>query len=141
MLQRVPRDILCHARILQRVKMTMGQLTYSVSSNSTVEQTMASEFHAYWIDSVGVYYFQWEWSSSLPEEIIKLLNEHEMVASATHKHAEPIDNLSEAGRRAVFMIDSLLPKVAQIAVEVFEQQGFKYVPSHQWEELVRNAIR
>lgn len=136
MVQRVPRDMLCHARILQRVKMNMGQVTYHPSSNFTVEHPVSCEFHAYWIDYVGVYYFQWEWSS-MPEEVSKPLNEYQ----ALKKYAEAVDNHSEAGRKAVFMIESFLPKVDQIAKEVLIPPYFTYVTSHQWNELVRNAVR
>jgi hypothetical protein len=64
-----------------------------------------------------------------------------MVIAATHKYTQPIDNPSEAGRKAVFMIESLLPKVDLIAKEVLVQPTFKYTTSHQWDELVRNAVQ
>lgn len=139
MAQALPDDIICRARVLQRIEIDMGMVTTRPSSNTIISQSMLVEFRAYWIDSVGVLYLEWNWSH-IRDEVVKLLEKHPLIFQHLHRRTEPIDNLSEAGRRAVAIIDSMLPWIFQIVKETLEEHKIEYKFSHAWEELVRNAV-
>lgn len=125
----LPKDLKLRARALQRIHQPIGTSTFQ-----GVEEHIGIEINAYWIDTFGILYLQWDWTSDFDLGIKKILDEQ----APTHpkKSIAMIDNLSEAGRKAVFMIEAMFPEIDKVISEAIRDLK----KSHQWEELVRNAV-
>ncbi len=127
----LPSDVVCRGRVLQRLEVPIGTCTFQ---DNPAGETIGIIVIAHWIDRFGVLFLEWSWSGTLLPDLFRDLDDNSQLHAK--RSVELCDNMSLAGRRAVFSIDKLLVNIDQ------NISGLKTLQrTHQWEELIRNAIR
>ena len=96
--------------------------------------TIGVIINAHWVDTFGVLHIEWDWSGTLDDVTLGVLNEHPSALDKTSLRS--VDNLSQAGKLAVFIIEELIVKIDDIARSTINLLK----TTHTWEELVRNAV-
>ena len=131
MVSPLPNDIACHARVLQRIGQEIGECHFKDAAPAV--ETIGVSITAHWIDTFGILHIEWDWFGTLDKGVVRMLNEHPSALVKTS--VKMADNLSQAGKMAVFSIDKILVRVDGIARTVIKVLK----PSNSWQELVRNT--
>lgn len=124
----LPSDIQVGARMVQGISFQVAK-SHPARLNTEVKFVVK----VYWIEHFGLLHTEWFLTGLFDHEYKSVL---EAVGFA-NRIIELCPNFSVAGRDAVFLIEKLIPSVSDALKKLLPTIQM----SHQWEEMVRNAVK